>query len=406
MNFLKKMSLPLFLLVLLFSACQKDAEIDTTGVDEPTLETETIELNPLVARNGGANGGGLDFDCFSILYPFGMIDEDGVEYTIDSEESFIENFENEVLLVDFVYPLDIEDIDGNSSSVNNGEELAEAFALCLPDGGWEEGDFPAYSIGSENSCFDLVYPVTLVDLDGNTIEVSDDEALNSAVAEGLYFFSFPLTLISEDDETIVVEDIDGLFEALISCNGFEVEDSTFVWETGFEYLGCYMIEFPLEIDLLDGTTVTVNNHEEYCDLMLQGEIANYSFPLTLIDEEGNVTTVADEEGLEELLDECWDFDFPFGDGHFELTIIHSGSVSLDPATLDPCYAIVYPLFVDYGDNQLELSDEEAILELLQTEDPEIVDYEMVYPVSLILSDGTTVSVSDLEEVFDILNECL
>jgi len=402
MKFLKRISLPLFALMLFFSSCQKDAEIDNTGIVDPVIETETIELNPIVARNGGANGDGLDFDCFSITYPFDMVEEDGTIHTVDSEESFVTLFDEEVFVVDFVYPLNIEDQDGNSSEVNDGEELAEAFALCLPDGGWQEG-YPAYLIDAENSCFDLAYPVSLIDWDGNTLEVADEDALTSAVAEGIYLFAFPLNLIEEDGTTLTVNNTDGLIDALVSCNGIEIPD-TFLVGGGIEYLGCYIIEFPLELVLLDGTTVTVNNHEEYCDLMLQGEIANYAFPLTLTDEEGHVTTVTNEAELEALLSECWD-DFFFADGYFELSILYTGTLQVNPETMEPCYEIVFPLYLDYDGEVEELQDYDALEEILSVLDPEAYEFELQYPIELTLADGTVATVNNFEESAILLEEC-
>lgn len=404
MNFLKKICIPFFLMLLLFSACQRDGEIETTGeIVDPEIETEVIEVNPLVARSGGPNSSGLDFDCFEITYPFDMVDENGENHTIDSEESFIELFEGEVILVDFVYPLDIVDNEGNTSVINDGEELAAAFALCLPDGGWEEGDFPAYSIDDENSCFDLVFPVTLVDLDENTIEVNNDEELNAAVAEGLYFFSFPFTLESEDGELVEVNSIDELFEALISCNGFEIEDSTFVWENGFEYIGCYMLEFPFEVVLNNGTTVIVEDHEEYCDLMLQGEIVDYSYPLTLTDQEGNAVTVENEEELYGLIDDCFDF---LGFGRLDLSLLYSGTEVLNPDEMEPCYTINFPISLVY-DNQNqteELADLEAVFDLLVDVNLE-TEFSLVYPISLTLKDETEVSINQIEDLYPILQDC-
>lgn len=403
MKFLKRISLPLFALMLFFSSCQKDAEIDNTGIVDPVIETETIELNPIVARNGGANGDGLDFDCFSITYPFDMVEEDGTIHTLDSEESFVTLFDEEVFIVDFVYPLNVEDQDGNSSEVNDGEELAAAFALCLPDGGWQEG-YPAYLIDAENSCFDLAYPVSLIDWDGNTLEVSDQAALTTAVAEGIYLFAFPLNLIEEDGTTLTVNDTDGLIDALVSCNGIEIPD-TFLVGGGIEYLGCYIIEFPLELVLLDGTTVTVNNHEEYCDLMLQGEIANYSFPLTLTDEEGNVTTVTNEAELGALLNECWDDVFFGGEGYFELSILYQGTQVEDPNTMEPCYAIAYPLTIETDGESEEIADNAGVEEILNGMDPEELYFDLQYPISVVFSDGTTTAVDGIESIFVILDEC-
>jgi len=305
MKLFKSFLLPLLALTLVFTACEREAEIDEIEVPDITVPApETVESVNVYARNNGQNDEGLDFDCFVVLYPFALVNDEGAEYAINEEADLVALQDTEI--IDFVYPLDV-DQDGELSSIASGEELAMLFAGCIPDGGWDDGFFPAYLISFDNSCYEFVYPISLENWEGETVTANNESEFNTAITNEPHNFIFPFSIVDEDGEVISVADIDELFDALFDCNGFSVGDST-VWdyEVGFEYIGCYMVEFPIDIVLDDGTVVTVNNHEEMCEYMFEGSIADYTYPLTLISEEGEEVVVGSAEELEELLAECWE----------------------------------------------------------------------------------------------------
>jgi len=236
---------------LIFTSCSKDDEV-SSGVDpsEPTI-TETV-TNPLVARSGGGDEEGLDFDCFIINYPFGLETSDGSTIEITLEDDFESAFDSsDVYVVDFVYPLEVTMDNGDIVTVEDGKALCDLFATCVPDGGWNEEAFPAYQISEDNSCFTMVYPMDLEDFDGNVITVNDEDAFNAAIATEPYRFVWPLNLLDEDGNEVAVAGVDELFEQLLSCNAWEWDDSdstsVWEWETGFEYIGCYKVEFPLSV---------------------------------------------------------------------------------------------------------------------------------------------------------------
>jgi len=401
MKLFNKIILPLFALVFMFTACQKD-NINDGGVILPPDDPQVVETNPLVSRTL-PNEEGLDLGCFVITYPFSLVDSSGTEYPIN-EIADLEDIEaNETFIVDFVYPLDVTFEDGEEASVNSVEELAELFAECLPDGGWEEGDFPAYLINMDNSCYTLQYPLDLEDIDGETITVNDEAEFNAALAEEIYFFVFPVTLIDEEGNEVVTEDNDDIFEALFACNDFDGGDSTiWDWETGFEYIGCYMIELPLDVILEDGTTVTVNTHEELCELMLTGELAGYAYPLTLTDEEGNEVVVNSDEELEELLEDCWNFE-PLDEGITTVILLIAGSTEGENGEV--CFEVEYPITIEYeNQDDIEITSQEDMFEFLE----DIIDpsFTVAYPIEVTLTaDGTTVVLESFEDLLDVMADC-
>lgn len=385
---------------LLFTSCQKDNIVDS-DVDVDLPEVENVEINPLIARSGGGSGGGLDFDCFVIETPFGLVAEDGTVYEINEEDDIADIFmdEDSIIIVDFEYPLTIVFEDGEVETIEDGEDLSEAFAECVPGGGWDEDSFPAYLIDETNSCYTIEFPLDLQDTDGEITTVNNEDELTDAVASDIYFFVYPFTLIDEAGNTIVVGDTDSMFDALIACNGFEVEDSLFDWEVGFEYLGCYELAFPFDVVTGNGDVVTVENHMQFCDLMLEGGIQDYAYPLTLVDQEGEEITVNNEDELNDALEDCPDIWF-FGP---DAVLLLAGAEPYEVGA-EACYDIIYPVTTlnEVGD-VFTFDDQVSFIEALNNSSFGLF---VEYPVTVILtSDNSEVELEDAEDIFEILADC-
>ena len=161
-----KLFMPLVLFTFLLSSCQKEEPFSNSTIEQNSeVDTEVIEYNPLVSRVTSIESDGLEYECFIILFPFNLIDSEEISYTVDNQSDF-DNLisDSDLYIIDFEYPINVETEDGNVVSLDSGEELASHFAECVPDGGWTEDLFPAYEISYENSCFELVYPLSLINL--------------------------------------------------------------------------------------------------------------------------------------------------------------------------------------------------------------------------------------------------
>ena len=395
----------LFVLSLMIISCSKDPVITEVPIEGEVEPTEEIDQNALFTRSVSSENG-LDLDCFTILYPFDVIDSNDDTHTIASDEDFNSYFdeESETFIVDFVYPLTIEDEDENSSTIESGEELGEAFANCLPNG-WEDNAFPAYLISDENSCLSLVYPVTVSDLEGENTTFDDEASFIAALAEEPLFFVFPITLVNLDGETIVANDVDELLTALFDCNGLDVDTTIWNDEGGFDFIGCYEISFPFSVELLDGTIVEVNDHAEYCDLLLEGNIQGYSFPMTLLDGEEEIVVNSQEE-LAELIFDCIDFEQVIGD----FLNLYIGAVGDPISGFEPCYEISFPVSaqeIDWEGNilsEVSFTSLEEITELL--EGGEFPLLNTVYPVTVTMnSTGEVVELQSHQELFELVLTC-
>ncbi len=405
-----KLLISFLFLSLMFVSCDRDNvdDIDITEETEITdPEGELVDVNPLVGRSGGGSDDGLELECLTILYPFQLVDIDGNNISISGPSDF-ENLSEVEVIVDFVYPLNVRHDLDQEVTVDNSEELGELFIECWPD--FEDFDeetrFPAYLISDETSCYELSYPITLEKVDESQITVGDEDEFVDALYSDFYFFVFPFSLIDEDGELVEITDQEVLFDVLIDCNDIDFSDSLdFSWDNAD--LACFQLVFPLDVVLSDGTVVTVENHEEYCDLMLIGTISDFSYPITVLDEDGTSYVLNDIDELNALISEHCDYWWDVGsDGFFELLILISGTEVQGPG-IPNCYDINYPIeYTDSDDQTIAIDSDEDLINLISSAEFGLDIESLVYPIDVtLISDQSVSTVNNLEDIFAILEDC-
>ncbi len=384
MKYLKLLSLLLIGSFFFLTSCDPD-NIDEKEV---TINVDPKPENNLINALVTSPTGGLDLGCITINYTFEMVTENGNTVTIAS----IEDFEAAIMdttdwVVDFVYPLTVTDDEGEESTVNDIDELGEAFASCIPDEGWGTDEFPAFLV-DEEGCYSHVYPFDLTDLDDNTITVNNQEEFVDALASnGILFFVFPIQLEDEEGEIVDVADSEELFELLSSCyDGEPTECDSISW--GGE-LVCYQIVFPVSFETEDGSIVTANNVDELTELFLEENLVGFVYPITLEDVDGEIHTANSEEELEELIEEC--FGFPAFD---ELTELLLATMHIE------CYEVSFPLnLTDADGNVMTVADEEALMEAIFS------GYTVDAPFTVTDNAGNEHEINSVEDLVEVLEAC-
>lgn len=388
MKFFKQLSLFALLAVLALASCQKE-EIFETNIETPTVEPTTEYVNGLIDRSTSSSDG-LDLGCISIDYPFDFLLVDSSTLAINSEDDFINALNNtDNPPIDFVYPLDVTDTEGNSLTVPDAEGLAELFTDCIPNTGWNDDFptwfFPAWLISYENSCYQLVYPLTLLDVDSVGVTAIDEDELISLLSDGnIYSFAFPLDLEDEAGEIVSADDPDELFELLSECGPGPGNGGC-----GIGTFACYELGYPVTLLLTNGTTVVVNDDDEFAEVFLTGEWAGFDYPLTLIDEDGNEVVVNNEDELHEAMLNC-DPTWGGGGGNPGVVIAFG------------CYELGYPSTVLLLDSTTAVvNDEDEFLAVLNS--GEWAGFG--YPITLIDEDGNEVVVNSDDELNEALLDC-
>jgi hypothetical protein len=205
----------LFVATLIFTSCQEEFE-ELPQPDEQQTIMASSSTAKLIERTSSRDG---SFDnivdgasCFALNFPY-TVEVNGIQITIDSIEDLrvieeiFDSLDNDVDLLEIFFPVTITLSDFTEIVINNKEELRELAAECLEGG--EDDDI---------ECIDFVYPITLFTFDIN-LQQTGSVTVNSDRELRLFFKE-----LGEDD--------------LIS------------------------IDFPVTLELYDGTRVTVNSNAE------------------------------------------------------------------------------------------------------------------------------------------------
>ena len=406
--------------MITFTSCTKDPVSDSTTTEIPT-EIDEDQYNPLLdnIENRDDLEEGLNLGCFSIDTPFSL-DVDGTIVEIntfeDLENAFDFDSSDVAVNVDFVYPLAITYEDGETAELANGEALGEAFALCIPDEGWEQpdstgfdGSFPAFLITELNSCYELVYPVTLQDFDGTTYTAnSEDELVDLLATEEFLEFVLPISLDGEDG-VVTATTVDELFDLLIACQdqpweGGDDDDEEYDCPLNIGSIACYDLTFPVTFSTIDGGEEVINDYEELSAAMLNGNLANFVYPVTLIEigTDESVTVNSDEE-LNEAIEACWE---GTGGGGGGIDSTGGEAIIFFLSGFDAeCYDVNYPVdVITIVGTQVTFGSVDDVTNALETGEnfPDV----LVYPVSVtVIETGETVTLDGAEDIFGLFENC-
>jgi len=172
---------------------------------------------------------------------------------------------------------------------------------------------------------------------------------------------------------------------------------------------CFSFNFPLELALEDGTTVTVNDEVELNDAFLAQDsvnlVADFVYPLTLTLADGTETTVDDFEAFVDVLIGCfgdfedWDDEDWDDDDH--------GDCPDDFDFEGECFTIVFPLTVSVNGENISIDSEDAFEDLLNSFDGDTIsEFEFVFPLNVfVIEDSTTVEITNEEDLEDLIEDC-
>jgi hypothetical protein len=207
-----------------------------------------------------------DFMCFNFVYPLDIILEDGSVVTITDDEDF-ENTTYNNFFYDFVYPFTVElDEDGSFVNITNEEEFLNLIEGCFsdPGDGCEQ---------CEQEPYDPVC-VQYIDNEGNT------------VIESYPNVCFALCY--------------GFTQADFLDDCFVLDFTIYIGQSG-----CFGFNYPLNLLLEGGSTLSVNTFEDLLDGVYNQNAVTFIYPfsVTLV-EDNSIITINNQMELETLSDDC------------------------------------------------------------------------------------------------------
>ncbi len=225
-----------------------------------------------------------DFMCFDIQFPISVTMPDESQISIGNEDELYEAVEsyyemsdeydglpeinfpiNIIFYFDYENGNEIEEIVG----VGSYEELEMYFEICedgWDDDGWDDEDW--YEI----DCFDLVYPLTIVNPEGEVLTVDSENNLHEYIDQyyencnsndcGDFNLYYPLTVeyyseTNDQVQTLTINSEEEL-EALLD---------EYCYDEGWDDETCGEIVYPVTVEAPNGEQFTANSEEEVYGFM-------------------------------------------------------------------------------------------------------------------------------------------
>ena len=225
-----------------------------------------------------------DFMCFDIQFPISVTMPDESQVSIGNEDELYEAVESYYEMSDeydglpeINFPFNIifyfDDENGNEIEevvgVGSYEELEMYYEICedgWDDDGWDDEDW--YEI----DCFDLVYPLTIVNPEGEVLTVDSENNLHEYIDQyyencnsndcGDFNLYYPLTVeyyseTNDQVQTLTINSEEEL-EALLD---------EYCYDDGWDDETCGEIVYPVTVEAPNGEQFTANSEEEVYGFM-------------------------------------------------------------------------------------------------------------------------------------------
>ena len=170
-------------------------------------------------------------------------------------------------------------------------------------------------------------------------------------------------------------------------------------------VSCAEIVYPITLNNPDGSTTTINDDDELIEaiedaLFDDSDVPTIAFPIQVIGEDDIAVTVADEDALFEIFEDC------FGDWDD-----YDDDCGCEDDEFEECFEINYPITLVMPDgSQVVVNDDDeletAIDNYYDANPNDTNDISVVYPITVtMLEDSSTVTVNDDDELDELFEDC-
>ncbi|GEM_PF-548834 len=271
------------------------------------------------------------------------------------------------------------------------ERLEQNNLLQRPNAGQSGG-----GQGLVMGCITISYPFDLVEVDGNTETVYDNDQFFQLLSDSLNFefvdFVYPLEVtIDGESQSIETSEILGdLFAECIPDEGWT--------SAGFPaYLiddenSCFNLIYPINLLSYQDVPVTIGSEDEFVEAITK-ELYFFTFPMDLLNEDGETVTVSDIDAMYAILYSCGGNDNP------------TDSTGIDWESDElyiGCYTAALPMSVVNHDGATVVIDSVQQFNHILLSGG-IQDFG--YPLTLVDSEGEEIVVNNLDELNATIADC-
>ncbi|MEM6719525.1 MAG: hypothetical protein AAF611_09435 [Bacteroidota bacterium] len=243
-------------------------------------------------ENSDAVGNYSQAQCFTINFPITLTD--GNQEVVANSQQEADSFGD--LGYFLAFPVTVTVMDGTAMgttvTIANEFEFVELLEDC----------FGEEIISFGDDCFTFNFPLSVVTDNGNTVVVNDE--LELFTVPNAVGFSYPISVTTQTATGAVVVTInsDAEFDDLYNdCFGIDPCEDCGV--------NCFEIVYPITLVQEDGTVVTVNDDEEFITFLSGLDNDDYfvpTYPMNIQYEDGTQATINSDAELEAAFDACDD----------------------------------------------------------------------------------------------------
>lgn len=272
-------------------------------------------LKPVIKFKGKKDnnqGGAPDFvedfiediaGCYTLVYPYSLVTKGNEQITVNDDEELTDALINNDIK-SLAYPVTLQDVDGVNTTVDNRGQLQQLIKDCEDNNnnGGDDGEDNLEDLIELLPCYSVVYPIQVYN-ESDTIEIADSLSLVGVIdGEEYEALILPITVIDKDGQSIDVLDNEDLDQLADSCEDDEEDDD---FEDLVEDIEeCFSMVFPFELITIDDTTIEVSNQDDFELLVEEGNIKAFVYPFQLINEDDEIVDVNNKGQLKQIVKEC------------------------------------------------------------------------------------------------------
>ena len=289
--------------------------------------------------------------------------------------------------------------DNISPTTNNGNNTGTIRTSNLYTGGGQDG--------TNGDCFSIVYPIELNFSDGTSTTVNNDDELETAIDAWFEtqgedaedpIPTFPVTVTLEDGTEQVIQDMAALETLFDDCFGDYDDEYDDEYD---EYLeDCFDLVYPVELSFPDGSTQSVNNDDELeaaIDAWFESqgedveEEPTFVYPITIVWDDDTEQVISNDDELEEAFEVCEDHEDCYE----------------EEDDFEECFTFNYPISFTLEDGtSTTVNSDDELYELFDMADENETDLEIVYPITVTMTeDNTEVDVNNDNELDELFESC-
>lgn len=191
---------------------------------------------------------------------------------------------------------------------------------------------------------------------------------------------------------------------LIDVDAFTDDTIESIQSKALGKLSCLEIIFPVTIQFVDETTAEVESYENLFETIVafyeaseiepsKENIPSLVFPIEVLDESGEIVSVASTDELKELKKEC----------------PRSGKSKGRKGKGYSCFSLVFPVTVSIDSTDVTFDSKSELREAIKAYKEEVgEDFEkpsLVYPVTVELEDGSLSEITSSEMLEELKDSC-